>query len=163
LEEFRQRLEKEDRRAQLARVSGIRDEAVLDHLMALNVDAETWAALRVIPLVQVAWSDGTVQPEERQAILGAARKAGVEPKEGTFPLIEHWLAEKPGRELSDAWKHYISALCQQLSPAEVEQLKHELLDLARKVAQAAGGVLGLGSKVSKAERTVLTELEKSFA
>jgi tellurite resistance protein len=131
--------------------------------MALNVDAETWAALRVVPLVQVAWADGAVQQEERQAILSAAKDSGVQPKAGTYPLIEHWLSQKPSRELLTAWEHYITALCQQLSPAEIEKLKHELLDLARNVARAAGGVLGLGSKISKSERTVLAELEKSFA
>jgi hypothetical protein len=163
LDEFRKRLEKKDRRAQLAAACGIHDEAVLDRLIELKIDPETLAAMTVVPLVQVAWADGKVQPEERQAIIKAAQEAGVKSRDGHYPLLEYWLDEKPGREMLEAWEHYIQALCKRLTPDEIAQLKRDVLTLARKVAQAAGGVLGLGNKISKAEREVLDELEKSFA
>lgn len=162
LEEFRKRLERKDRRAQLASVCGIHDEAVLDRLIELDIGPETLAAMTVVPLVQVAWADGQVQPEEREAIINAAKEAGIQPHHGHYPLLEHWLNEKPSREMLEAWEHYVGALCKQLSAEEAVQLKHDVLALARKVAQAAGGVLGLGNRISKAERKVLTELEKAF-
>lgn len=163
LEEFRKRLEKKDRRAQLAAASGIDDEAVLDRLIELDISPETLAAMTVVPLIQVAWADGKVQPEERKAIIQAARDAGVQPRDGHYPLLEYWLDEKPSPEMLEAWEHYIRALCQRLTPEENADLKRDVMTLARKVAQAAGGILGLKSKISKAECEVLSELEKSFA
>ena len=163
LDAFRKRLEKMDRRNQLAAACGIHDEAVLDRLIELDIRPETLAAMTVVPLIQVAWADGKVQPEERQAIMKAAQESGVKSHDGHYPLLEYWLDEKPGREMLEAWEHYIRALCQRLTPEEIADLKRDVLTLARKVAQAAGGMLGLKSKISKAEREVLNELEKSFA
>lgn len=163
LAEFRKRLEKKDRRAQLAAASGIDDEAVLDRLIELNIGPETLAAMAVVPLIQVAWADGKVQAEERQAIIRAAQEAGVKSSDGDYPLIAYWLNEKPSREMLEAWEHYVRALCRQLTSDEIAELKRDIMTLARKVAQAAGGIPGLKSKISKAEREVLSELEKSFA
>ena len=163
LAEFRKRLEKKDRRAQLAAASGIDDEAVLDRLIELNIGPETLAAMTVVPLIQVAWADGKVQPEERKAIIQAAQDAGIKPRDGHYPLLEYWLDRKPSREMLEAWEHYIRVLCQRLTPKEIAELRHDVMALARKVAQAAGGIPGLKSKISKAEREVLKELEKSFA
>jgi tellurite resistance protein len=163
LDNFRKRLEKMDRRAQLAQVSGIHDEAVLDHLIELGIDPETLAAMAVVPLVAVAWADGTVQPQEREVILNAAKNSGIQPQDGRYPMLERWLVEHPGKEMVEAWKLYIEGLCKKLSPPEIEELKHDLLDLARNVAQAAGGFLGLGNKISASEQDVLTDFERAFS
>jgi hypothetical protein len=163
LNEFRQRMEKMDRRTQLAAVCGVHDEAVLDRLIELNISPETLAAIHVVPLVQVAWADGSVEPKERAAIIQAARDSGIQPQDGHYPLLEHWLSENPGREMLEAWEHYVRSLCKQLTPEEVAKLKNDTLTTARKVAEAAGGLLGLGSKISKGERAMLDKLEKAFA
>jgi hypothetical protein len=48
-------------------------------------------------------------------------------------------------------------------PAQVrEALRPDVLGRAREVAEAAGGFLGLGSKVSDDERRVLGELERAL-
>jgi hypothetical protein len=44
-----------------------------------------------------------------------------------------------------------------------QALKQDLLGRARVVAEAAGGFLGLGTRISSAEQAVLTELEQAFA
>jgi len=163
LKSFHERLEKMDRRSQLSRVSGIEDEAVLDRLIELDVSPETMAAMAVVPLVFVAWADRKVQAEEREAILSAARKAGIEAKDGRYPLLEYWLDKRPSPEMLEAWQHYIKGLCQQMDKAQVEELKRDLLQLAEGVAQATGGFLGLGSKVSTEERLVLNRLAKAFS
>jgi hypothetical protein len=160
---FRENLEKMERREQLSQVSGIRDGTLLDRLISLNITAETLAALEVIPLVLVAWADGRVQLEEREAIVALAEAAGVEPKDGRYPLLEHWLKRKPGTEMLEAWKHYVKELHERMGSQELEQLRHELLDRAEQVAGAAGGFLGFGEKISPAERAVLNDLEQAFS
>jgi hypothetical protein len=42
------------------------------------------------------------------------------------------------------------------------RMKSTLLERARSVARASGGTLGLGSKVSKAEAAMLSQLESAF-
>jgi hypothetical protein len=163
LESFRKRLERLDLRAQLAKVSGIHDEAVLDRLIELNIDAEAWAAMAVVPLVFVAWADGQIQVDERRVILEAARDAGIQTQDGRYPLLEHWLDHRPSAEMLEAWKHYIESLSKQMAKEESERLKHDLLDTAHRVAQAVGGFLGLGNKISAGERAVLKELEQAFS
>ena len=162
LKVFHERMEKMDRRAQLAQVCGISDEAVLDRLIELDIGPEALAALEVVPLVFVAWTDGKVQAEEREAIVAAAAATGIQPQDARYPLLEHWLNRRPDAKMFEAWKHYVSGLCQRLEGPEIEKLKHDVMGVARKVAQAAGGFLGLGNNISAAERAVLSQVEQAF-
>lgn len=163
--ELRERVRREaaekERRQALAEASGIHDGAVLDRLAALDLDGGTVAALGLVPLVEVAWADGTLHERERTAVLRAAEEAGVSPGTAAHDLLESWLTHRPGPELLHAWTDYTQALAASLSEAEREGLRHELLDRARKVAEAAGGILGLG-KVSDAEKAMIGELEKAL-
>jgi hypothetical protein len=63
----------------------------------------------------------------------------------------------------DAWQAYIAGLCAQLSATERENLRTSLLGQARAVAEAAGGFLGFGSKVSQAEEAMLQTLDRAFS
>lgn len=160
---FRERMEKLERREQLARLSGIRDEAVLDRLIELNIGPETLAALEIVPLALVAWADGSVQPAERETIAGIAKVVGIQPQDGRYPLLELWLQRHPGPEMLVAWKHYVQGLCERLDQQEIDKLRCELMGRAQRVAQAAGGFLGFGDKTSSAENAVLAELYGAFA
>jgi tellurite resistance protein len=160
---FQERMEKMERREQLAKISGIRDDAMLDRLIELGITAEALAALELVPLVSVAWADGGVQAEERQVIMALAKAAGIEPQDGRYPLLERWLKRRPAPEMLEAWKHYVRELRGQMNAQESDRLRHDLLDRAQGVARAAGGFLGFGDKMSPAERAVLTELEQVFA
>ncbi len=160
---FREGMAKMDRRAQLTQVSGIHDEAVLDRLLELGIEPEASAAIAVVPLVAVAWADGKVQEDERKAIMTAAQAAGIQPQDGRYPMLEHWLTKRPYSPLIEAWEHYIKDVCKRLDKPEIDKLKHDVLSLARSVAQAAGGFLGIGNRVSAAERVILKRLEKAFS
>ena len=59
----------------LASVSGIKSDAVLQHLVDMNVRPETLAALSAIPLVEVVWADGHVDDKERKVVLDFAAVA----------------------------------------------------------------------------------------
>jgi hypothetical protein len=56
----------------------------------------------------------------------------------------------------------VQQLCAQIPPAEQHALRDELIGRARHVAEAAGGFLGLGNKVSSAEEAVLEKLAGAF-
>ena len=161
--QFHDRIEKLNRRQQLAKACGVDDETLLDHLIALDLQPEAVAAIAAIPLVVVAWADRTVQEAERKAIFAAAEASGITSQDGRYPILEYWLSKRPKPELLDAWKHYIAALCRQLNQTEIEQLKHDMLQRARRVAEATGGILGYGNKISANEQKVLESLEEAFA
>ena len=64
-------------RETLAKVSGIESDEILEKLCALGVDADTWTAVSIAPLVEVAWADGKIDDAERQAVLSGAEANGV--------------------------------------------------------------------------------------
>jgi hypothetical protein len=152
----------ETTRAALAKASGIDDPAVLDALLGLGIRAETVAALSVVPLVEVAWADGSLDAKERGAILEGARQSGIAPGSTAHALLEPWLERRPDAKLLSTWLQFVRDLRDRLSAEEAARLKSSLLDQARAVATASGGVLGLGAKVSNAEAAMLARLESAF-
>ena len=72
LDKLRSDTERAASREGLARVSGIADAEVLDRLVELGISPETWTALSLVPLVEVAWANGEVEDKERRAVLAGA-------------------------------------------------------------------------------------------
>src|SRR5262249_52837952 len=95
IEKMRLELEAFEEKKKLAHVSGIVEERVLHHLAQAGVRAETLAAVSLIPLVEVAWVDGSVSPEERDAVLNAAANQGVHPDSAPYEILKSWLKERP--------------------------------------------------------------------
>ncbi len=153
--------EKKSQKEALAAASGITDDAVLEKLVGFGVDAATVAALSLAPLVLVAWADGEVDARERAAVLSAAAEVGVEEHGQGRKLLDRWLATRPPPQLIAAWTDYVRAISPRLDDAAKRQLKSDLLDRAHKVAGAAGGFLGVGSRTSSAEKDMLAKLEKA--
>jgi hypothetical protein len=153
----------ETNREALAKASGIAKPEVLDRLIGLGIKAETVTALSLVPLVEVAWADGSLDAKERRAVLDRARESGVAPGSTAQTLLEAWLERRPDPKLLDAWTQMVRGIRDQLGPDEAARLKAGLLDQARAVASASGGVLGIGAKVSGAEAAMLAKLEAAFA
>lgn len=162
LERMRALQATETARQALATTSGISDSTVLDKLMSLNIRHEDVAALSVVPLVEVAWADGTLDAKEREAVLSYARESGFSAGTAEHALLEAWLERRPEPHLLIAWTQLIKGMSQKLDPTGLATLKAALLDRARGVARASGGLLGLGSKVSTAEAALLSKLERAF-
>lgn len=153
--------ELKDTKDALRKASGMSDEAVLDQLVALGLRANTIAALSLVPLIQVAWADGEVQENERNAILQGAHGKGLEEGSDGYALLQGWLKKQPSNELFGAWESYIKALAAQLNDEQNRLLKNQIVGFAKMVASAAGGILGFG-KVSAAEEKVLGQIEGAF-
>ena len=152
----------ETNREALAKAAGIGNPAVVDKLLELGVKPETVAALALVPLVEVAWADGELDRRERGAILDRARESGIAAGSVEHALLEAWLDRRPDPKLLTAWTHLVRGVSEQLGREESARLKTNLLDRARAVATASGGVLGMGSKVSNAEAAMLAQLEGAF-
>ena len=162
LERLREKQEREARRTALREVMPNADDAFIDHMLELGIGPETALAVVLLPLAMVAWADGKVAEQERVAILRAAEERGVRAGTPAGEVLESWLVHKPGPGLVDAWKSYVASIRSDLSDEERQQVHTRMLELAREVAEAAGGFLGLTSRISAAERTVLDEIEQAF-
>jgi tellurite resistance protein len=159
LADMRQKSASEINRKDLQQATGITDVAVLDELLAAGAIGESVAAISLVPLVLVAWADGKIDPDERKPILKAAEDKGIVSDSPGAKLLEHWLTQKPKRELASTWKHYIAAVNENLGSDAKAALRDDILGRARAVANASGGVLGFG-KISSDEKRVLEELEQ---
>lgn len=142
----------------LAEKSGIRDPDLLQTLLDLGITAENLLVLWLVPLTQVAWADGSIDLNERKAVEAAVAEQGFAADGPAWRLLESWLDHPPSEDVLEAWREYAVALLQHTNPDQRVQLKHELLNRARDVAQAAGGALNLGG-VSRAEEAVLRQIE----
>lgn len=158
-ERMREAEQTRTRRESLRAASGLTDEAALDRLDALGVSPETLAALSLVPLVAVAWADGSLDDRERAAVLSGAAEAGVEPGGPAHGLLDRWLSAPPPPELTETWAAYVRALDADTRAS----LRASVTGRARRVAEAAGGVLGIGRKVSAAEEAALSRLDAAFA
>lgn len=149
----------ETTRDALAKASGITKPAVLDKLMELGIHAETVAALAIVPLVEVAWADGALDAKERRTVVDGA---GVPRASAAGALLDAWLDRRPDPKLLTAWTQFVQGMCEQLDADGAERLKTGVLERARAVANASGGIFGIGSKVSRSEAEMLTTLEAAF-
>ncbi|HEV7264662.1 MAG TPA: hypothetical protein VGN83_07080 [Falsiroseomonas sp.] len=163
LAKLREADQAKSRKEALAAASGITDDAVLDHLVSLNLGAQGVAALGLVPMVLVAWADGALDPKEKAAVQHAAREAGIDREAEARALLESWLNAPPKAEMAEAWRGYVRAVAAGLAPEGRAALHRETIGRARRVAEAAGGFLGLGTKVSEAEERVLAKLDEAFA
>jgi hypothetical protein len=162
LERLRQDRERAARREELAHASGIEDPSLLNRLLEQGVEPDSLSALVVTPLVLVAWADGSLKAAERKEVLDAAHELGVARGGAAHALLDDWLDHQPKAELGNAWVAYTQAVVSQLHPYDRARLAEHTLERARRVARAAGGVLGLGPHTSKAERAVLEKLEEAL-
>jgi hypothetical protein len=161
LDRLRGELETFEERQRIAHVSGIVDQAILLDLVKAGVRAESLLAMRLIPMVEVAWCDGVVAPQERAAVLNAAASLDIHPGSAPYAVLEHWLQQRPDPSVIAAWKEYVRELSKQLPKETVAQMRKHMVDRCTRIAAAAGGFLGLAA-ISKHEQDEIDEFAKAW-
>ena len=146
----------------LTHATGITDKTVLDELIQVRITPRSLTALSLFPAIYVAWASGRVQTSERRAVREVMEQMGIISGSPTFELLHAWLDRKPSAELVQAWKDFIHAIRPTMSAAAFREMHDAAIKRARKIADAASGLLGL-HLISKAEEVAITELEAVFA
>ncbi len=162
-DKLRETIEQKQTREELEQLTGIQDPAVLDTLMALHVDKSTFAAFGLYPLVEVAWADGKVDDKERAAFIAVAAEFGITPGTFAHTTLEEFLRQTPREDARKAWYAWADALNRRLDATERGKVREGLLRRARAIAEASGGFLGMGRKISANEQRVLDAIEKAFS
>lgn len=155
--DLRESMRRELMREQLSSATGFRDSVLLDHLVDAGFEGTSLTALALVPAVFVAWADGSVTPQERQAVFSVALQRGLEHEPTAIQLVEGWLHHRPPRSLWKLWKEYAVAIHDSVSATLAEKLIREIHGQAKTVAEASGGTLGIG-RVSSEEQVILDEI-----
>ena len=146
----------------LARVTGLKDRDVLAQLRLLGFTADTVVLLFLVPLVQVAWANGSVTAAERAEVLSRAARGGVLPGTRSYAVLTRWLDVQPDAAFYSACFDAIRTVALLLPEETDVSIAHELLRSGRAVAHASGGVLGFGA-VSAEEKALLARLAAELA
>jgi hypothetical protein len=149
-------------RHQLAQVSGITNESILNDLLEHDVTASTAAALPLVPLLLTAWADGAMEPAERNAIIKAMGDHGLIPSQPAYELLQSWINETPDSSLFGIWEIYARGIREAMDRASFREWKKRIMDRCEFIAATAGGFMGLGFTISAAEKSMLAKLESSF-
>ncbi|MBY0278379.1 hypothetical protein K2Z84_23870 [Candidatus Binatia bacterium] len=162
IEKMRARARELAEQHQLGEATGIADDEVLKALHDLGYTRETVTLVHLVPLLQVAWIDGSVSAPERAGILEAARLRGVEESTPAYRQLVSWLDKKPLDGFFEDTLRLIGNLLAAMPDEAREKAKVTLLAFANAIADASGGILGIGSRVSADERAVIERIAREM-
>lgn len=166
IEQMRARASRQAEREGLAEQVGVADEEVLAGLQDLGYTRETVTLLHLVPLLHVAWIDGSVTPAERDSILEIARLRGVAEGSPAHRQLVGWLDARPAEGFLEDTLRLIGDLLAALPEAERQKSRSDLVAYSTAIARASGGILGL-NKISAEEQSLIEriagELEKAHA
>jgi hypothetical protein len=144
-------------REELIRSTGLSDPKLTDELVKLGITADGFVALRLFPLVLVAWAEGIADTPEREAVMVEAFHLGIQEGSTPWVLLDTWLKRRPPGLVVDAWKRYMHDIFVRMSSVAIDRLIKLTEKQMTTVAKAAGGHFGFG-KVSKKERIIIDKL-----
>jgi hypothetical protein len=158
--ELIEKMQQADRDAEVLREiaaqAGIDDPEVVRELQKVGFTPDTVGLLPLVPLVQVAWADGSIAAAERDAIFDLARRRGVTDGSAAHAQLQAWLADRPAPEVFDGAGRLIRAVLD--APAgETTMAADDIVAYCEQIARASGGLFGVRS-ISPEERAVLTSI-----
>ena len=122
-------------------------------MKTLGLTPETLPLITLFPLLYVAWADESIAAQELKVIYEVAEEHGmIEGK--AREVLGEWLETRPNEAFWKAGLYLVGVFMQN----ETEATKGTLLEMAERVAHAAGGFLNVAFTVSSREREALEKL-----
>jgi tellurite resistance protein len=160
-EKLRKQLEEKARAAaehrRIASEVGVDDEELTRRIKELGFDGDNARVLHLMPLVEVAWADGSLSRSERNVILKVAATHGIQPGTPAGAFLASLLESRPSNTVLEEILAVIKLI---ISSRNIKP--QSVLDACVEVAQASGGFLGLTDKVSPEEREMIDKIAASF-
>lgn len=148
--------------AQVVAALNLPDPKLAERMLMLGFDAETASVLYLLPVIQVAWANGSVSRAERAKIIRILRLREIPEGSRAWQMCETLLDSRP----TDAFVHHsrqlLQAVLKSKGRAIETQLELELIALCLDVAEVSGGIFGFGGRVSRAEEEAIREIATSF-
>lgn len=123
---------------------------VQERLKTLGFTGDKLRVFDLMPLIHVAWADGSVSRQERTTILEVLEARGIHRGSDPFVLVETLLEERPSREFLD---QSLAVLKLAVGDARAENI----VELCVQVANASGGFMNIG-KMSEEERALIESI-----
>ncbi len=136
---------------------GVTDEAFAERIRAVGFDGDNAKVLHLMPLIEVAWADGKLSDQERRIIVDAANAHGIAPHTPAGAFLASLLEKRPADVVLDE----ILVLLRDLLQTHNKHV-HTVVEACLNVAEASGGFLGLGSKISGEERALIEKIAGAF-
>lgn len=131
---------------------GITDPEVSRELAELGFTPETVRLLPLMPVLEMAWAEGGVTPEERKMVVTVARSREIEEGSAADRQLTEWLDRRPEESVFRRAGRLISAL---LAPGSRFAITpDDIIKYCEAIADASGGVFGI-RRMSSDERATL--------
>ena len=160
IEKLRERATLDEERRKLSEELGNLDEELIEALQNLGFTRETLPLLHLTPLVQMAWAEGKVTDNEGNLIFEIAQKHGISKETKAYQKLNEWLENKPSEQFFEHARTAIYLVNQTLPPEKQAVTTGDILTYCTRIAEASGGILGIGNKVSPEERELLEKIEE---
>jgi len=158
IEGMRRHAALEEKHRRMAEACQVQDHEILDALENLGYDPTTVTLLYLVPLVEVAWSDGSVDEAERNRIAVIAGLCGVPDNPRAYQQLMAWLHQPPSDEFFEGTLRVIQQILESQPESKRRTNRDLIIQTCRDVAFASCGLFGWKSKVSIAKRKLLREI-----
>lgn len=159
--DYEHQQEEIDRFAAIAKAVGSEDICVGEALADLGFEADTAGILPLIPLVEVAWSNGKMGFDEARLILDTARGRGMSATTAAYKKLSELTDAQPNDTFFAACNKVFAELLAKMGHG-ADVTKHNTLTLMTKVAEAQGGFFGLTSAIDGDEQAEIDRLVKEL-
>lgn len=157
-EEMERRAAELVEKERLAKAAGLSDVTLGDRLRALGITSETAPLLDLLPLVMVAWADGSVSRAERAEVMKLVEGRGYASGSASWLFMASLLDARPS-----------GALLEELRLVLRDFLRGDIgkgariVEMSRRVAEASGAFFGLGPRIDPREQEVLDRIAGFFS
>jgi hypothetical protein len=148
-------------RADLGRKAGLDDPELVEELHDLGFTPETVGLLPLVPVIQMAWAEGSVTNAERELILRLAKSRGVEPGSAADRQLTEWMTSRPADAVFERAGRLIRAMLDSGSGEARDFSADDLVKYCEDIAGASGGILGIG-RISAEERGLLSKIAEDL-
>jgi hypothetical protein len=157
IEKMRRAAEANRAQSEMSAKTGLNDPALIAELGALGFTPETISVLPLVPLIQMAWAEGGVTPQERTLLVTLARGRGIAEGSAADRQLADWMAHRPSPNLFASATRLIRAMIDTGVAEGGTMSADDLIKYAESMAAVSGGFLGF-RKISSEERETLAKL-----
>jgi hypothetical protein len=148
-------------RQALASTLGITNDELMRRLTAQGITPELTVLLPWLPAIQVAWLK-SLTSAERDWLVDHIKTTQTPPFDAPAQArLQEWLSASPSEELYLAARQALALQIGTLGPDAAAALRDKVLNAARGVSAASGGILGIGS-VSSDEKAAIDALARQL-
>lgn len=135
-------------------------DEVAAEALSLGFDSETARVLPLVPLIQMAWVDGSVTSAENDKVLELARGFGLKVGTPAYNFLTLLLNEQP----SEIFFKRVNRVIEHLVDDHPDYWEDKsIAELAEEVAHASGGFFNLTDPINSKERDLLSEFAEHFS